>query len=377
MKKNSLFLLFISFTLYTCTSPVNKATKGTTFISADHPNFYYSGRIDFSNPKAPRFSYPGITIKARFQGSLCNIKMRNYSHGNMPNGEPKKNYYYIIVDDQAPELVPWDDGKEVHKLRKLNNGIHEVTIFKRTEALVGDGEFLGLEIESGKSLLPLENIPQRKIEFIGNSITCGYGNEGDSKDCPFSPETENNYMAYGAITARALNAQYMAVAYSGKGMYRNYDESTKETMSLIYDRIFPHEPSPKWNFDKWKPDVVVINLGTNDFAKGNPDSTIFCNTYLNFVKRIRNYYPQAHIFCISGPMMSDTWPPGNKAWTTIKNYITACVKKMEVLGDKKVYSYFLTPQGEGDYGCDWHPNVKRHQKMANELTAFIKSKTAW
>jgi lysophospholipase L1-like esterase len=303
--------------------------------------------------------------------------MKNYSYGNDASGQPKKNYYYLIVDNSEPELVPWDDKKEIHKLKNLKPGKHTLTIFKRTEALVGDGEFLGIEIEKGKTLLPLENIPQRKIEFIGNSITCGYGNEGDSKDCPFSPETENNYMAYGAITARNLNAQYMAVAYSGKGMYRNYDETTTETMSLIYDRILPHEATPKWDHKKWQPDVVVINLGTNDFAKGNPDSTIFINTYVNFIKRIRLYYKDAHIFCIGGPMMSDFWPPGNKAWTTIKKYISSSVKKIEALGDKKIYTYFLTPQGEGDYGCDWHPNIKRHKIMADELTTFIKSKTGW
>ncbi|HWZ22926.1 MAG TPA: GDSL-type esterase/lipase family protein, partial [Cytophagaceae bacterium] len=289
-----------------------------------------------------------------------------------------KNYYNVTVDNGKPQLYAVSNEDEKIKIKNLSKGIHDVVLFKRTEALVGEGVFEGIEIEKENALLPIVENRSRKIEFIGNSITCGYGNEGSSADCPFSPETENGYLAYGAITAGKLNADYVGVAYSGKGMYRNYDGKTSNTMSLTYDRIFPDSMnSPKWDFKKYRPDVVVLNLGTNDFAIGVPDSLIFINTYVNFLKRLRTYYPSATIFCIEGPTLNDANPSGVKAYTKIKNYILASKSKMKLIGDTNIYTFFATPMQEGDYGCNSHPNVKRHEKMAEELTKEIKKVMKW
>ncbi len=60
------------------------------------------------------------------------------------------------------------------------------------------------------------------MEFIGNSITCGYGIEAGSKFMHFSDSNENHYYTYAGIAAHRLNAESMAVARSGIGTYRNY-----------------------------------------------------------------------------------------------------------------------------------------------------------
>lgn len=378
MKKNSIlfFLLAgISILVSNCTKP-SASSKGTTFIAPTDTNFAYLGRIDFSNPAALRFAYTGVSIRFRFEGSTCIVHMKNKSFAKDKEGNPFKNYYAVVVDNGKPQYHAVSNEDEKIKIRGLGKGIHEVTVFKRTEAMVGEGIFEGIEIEKEKTLLPVTPRNHR-IEFIGNSITCGYGNEGDSKECPFSPETENGYMAYGPITARKLNADYAVVAYSGRGMYRNYDGKTTNTMSLIYDRIFPDSTgSPKWDYTKWQPEVVVVNLGTNDFAKDTPDSMIFVNTYVNFLKRLRNYYPSASIFCLDGPMVSDYYPQGAEHLTKLRNYIKAAQRRIDP-EEKNVYTFSLSTQGEGDYGCDWHPNVGRHQKMSDELTKFIKAKMKW
>jgi hypothetical protein len=215
------------------------------------------------------------------------------------------------------------------------------------------------------------------MEFIGNSITCGYGNEGPNKECKFSASNENGYMAYGAITARAFNAEYCAVAFSGKGIYKNYDESMEETIPELYDRALTFKENVQWDFKKYIPEVVVINLGTNDFAHSNPDSAAFVGKYEEFVKTIRKNYPQAHIICINGPMMNDQWPAGSKALSTLKRYVNGMVDRFNKSGDAKIYSFFLSPHGALGYGCDWHPNIRQHVKSAGELTKFIKEKTGW
>ncbi len=363
--------------LTNCKKP-STTTKGTTFIPASDTGFYYLGRIDYRNPTSIRFAHTGVSIRFRFEGGTCIVRLKNKSTGKDKEGNLYKNYYTVTIDNGKPQLYSVSNDDDKIQIKGLSGGVNEVAIFKRTEALVGEGIFEGIEIENGKALLPVTDRKTRKIEFIGNSITCGYGNEGTSKECPFSPETENAYMAYGAITARKLDADYTAVAYSGKGMYRNFDATTTNTMSLIYDRIFPDSlASPKWNPKKYQPDVVVVNLGTNDFAKGIPDSVIFVNTYVNFLKRLRSYYPSAVILCIEGPMMNDNYPAGTRSLTKAKNYILASIEKMKVVGEKRVFTFFPTPQGEGDYGCDWHPNIKRHEKMAEELTKEIKRLMNW
>jgi lysophospholipase L1-like esterase len=372
--KHFLLLAGISFLLSDCSKP-SSYSKATSFIPANDANFVYQGRVDQSNPEAVRFAYTGVSIKFRFEGATCFARIKNKSLGKDKEGKAYINYYTVVVDNGKPQQYAVSNEDQKIRIKGLGKGIHEVTIFKKTEALVGEGIFEGIEIEKDKKLLPYTNVATRKMEFIGNSITCGYGNEGDSKDCPFSPETENGYLAYGALTARKLNADYTIVAYSGKGMYRNYDGKVTETMSLIYDRIFPDSVnSSKWSYDKWQPDVIVLNLGTNDFAKGIPDSIVFVNTYVNFLKRLRSYYPAATIFCLDGPMVTDSYPQGASHLTKLKNYIIASKQRLK---DAKIYTFSLSTQQDGDYGCDWHPNLKRHEKMSEELTKYIKLVMKW
>jgi lysophospholipase L1-like esterase len=364
--------------LLRCTAPSGSSIKGTTFIAADDSLFAYTGRIDYRNPKQLRFAHTGVSIRFRFEGTVCVLHLKNKSNGQYADGTPYKNYYTIVVDNQKPQTYSVSNDDAVIRLKGLSKGVHEVLVFKRNEALVGEGIFEGIEIQQGATLLPLGKTKSRKIEFIGNSITCGYGNEGSSKDCNFSPETQNGYMAYGAITARRLNADYSAVAYSGRGIYRNYDGTTNETMALIYDRVFPDSiQSPKWTYHQWQPDAIVINLGTNDFATGIPDSVVFVNTYLNFLKRLRYYYPDAALFCIEAPMVSDSYPPQALSHTRLSRYIRAAQNRMHDIGEKNVHVFFPSRQKEEDWGCDYHPNTKRHEKMADELSKYIKTTLGW
>ena len=379
IKQLSQTILFVGavFIFSFCSKPASK-TKGTSLIPASDSSILYLGRIDFKNPQSVSFAHTGVSIRFRFEGPTCILHLKNKSINKDKEGVFYKNYYTVIIDKEKPQLISVSNSDNEIKLKGLGSGIHEVTIFKRTEALVGEGIFEGMDIEKDKKLLPIETLRKRKIEFIGNSITCGYGIEGTSEKCNFSPETENGYLAYGAVTARKLEADYIAVAYSGKGMYRNYDGTTTNTMSLIYDRIFPDSlTSPKWKTNNWQPDLVVVNLGTNDFAKGIPDSMVFINTYVNFIKRLISYYPNATILCTEGPMTNDAYPVGAYAFSKVKNYINASKDKINALGTAKIYSFFPTPQGPGEYGCDYHPNVKRQQKLADEITKEIKTIMKW
>jgi len=380
MKKNLalyLLLLFLSFNLFAQNKKTDNHTQN--IIDADNPKIKYSGRIDFSNPKAPRFSWSGISIKAAFEGTKCQILLNDYASGTEPDGQARSNYYNLIIDDKKIQVLKCNKaGKQVYDVESLSDSRHTIEIFKRTEALIGESDFRGFILAKGKNLLDLPAAsPVRRMEFIGNSITCGYGNEGTEAECKFSATTENNYMAYGAITARNFKAGYVAVSFSGKGLTRNYGGGTDEIMPELYDRTLTFNPDKKWDFKKYIADVVVINLGTNDFSVSNPDSVKFVSAYIDFISKIRSNYTNAHIFLISGPMMSDSYPQGAKSLTTIQNYLKSVIGQLSAKGDKKVYTISLSSQGSLGFGCDWHPNVKQHQKNAEELTEFIKEKAGW
>src|SRR5207248_2231555 len=116
------------------------------------------------------------------------------------------------------------------------------------------------------TLLPATPGPARRLEVIGDSISCGYGNEGKDQNEHFAAQTENACETYGFLTARRFGAGYACVAWSGKKMWPD------NTVGEFYDRALPADPDSTWEFSKWTPDVVVINLATNDFGgAANPD----------------------------------------------------------------------------------------------------------
>jgi lysophospholipase L1-like esterase len=363
-----LVLPFLFLLLYNISWAVDSIQK----IDADNPFIVYTGRFDKTNPKSVKYAWPGTSISASFEGRVCNIRLQDLAEGKDENGNPYHNYFNIIIDGKAPFVLQAEGSKKIYNIDSLQPGKHIITIFKRTETFVGAVIFSGFEIEKGKMLLPLAINNSLKLEFIGNSITCGYGNEGSDKNCPFTAETENNYMAYGAITARNLDAPYMAIAFSGRGLYQNFDKTRDNTLPDMYERVIASDHKLKWNFKSWVPDIVVINLGTNDFAHANPDSTTWVNKYLEFLKRVRSNYPEAMIICCEGPMMSDYWPEGYKALTTITEYLNAVVNTSRKNGDINIHVFFFPTQTK-NYGCDWHPGVETHKKMATDLTDFINS----
>lgn len=366
-----LFFLAVAFHVSSvCAQP-------TQFIAASDSSVQYFGRIDDSNPDTIAFAFPGVSIKANFTGTAISAVFLQNSGG----GETTTNYFTVIVDEQEPVSIAITPSQTLYSLAEgLLEGVHSIEIFKRTESLVGTVTFQGFYVDEGHSLVAPDVLPNTRIEFIGNSITCGYGNES-SQSTPksgFSSVNENNYMAWGAITARNLSAQYSCVAYSGRGLYQNNDGTTSGTLPKIYDHGIADNASVIWDNTRYIPDIVVINLGTNDFsaevssAVYTVDSTIFVDTYIAFIEKLRGYYANATIICALGVMMSDYYPVGAEHWTRIQSYTSAVVNHFTNLGDERVHYFKMNPQ-TAPYGEDWHPTIYTHNAMARALTTFIRS----
>jgi hypothetical protein len=347
----------------TSSAPTAMVTATATVTPSSSPSVLLIGRYDTSDSARPKFAWSASTIKANFQGTSIAVNLK--SAGN--------NWFDVIIDDVVHTPVNITSSTEipVTLASGLVSGNHTIELVKRTEAWVGEVQFLGFTVGDG-SLLDPPSAASRRIEFIGDSITCGYGNEGTSQYQSFTTKNENAYLAYGSVAAKTLNADQITVAWSGKGVVRNSGGDTIETLPDIYLQILPYDSTLTWDTSHWIPQVVVINLATNDFSTGIPDASTFISTYSNLVKQIRTQYSDAHIYCALGPMLY-----GDNL-TSARNFIKTVVNNLQSAGDAKIHFIeFPTQDGSLGYGEDWHPSVATHAQMAEQLVKQIKTDLVW
>lgn len=332
-------------------------------ISPTDPNIRLVGRFDSRDPQGPRCAWAGSSIAARFQGSAINASLR---------GTGADEFQVVLDGVPASRLVLSKDTTLYRVASGLPDREHTVELFKRTEPLVGQVQFLGFELEKGRKLVPLPPRKDRRIEFVGDSITCGYGNESANQNEHFKPATENNYLAYGALAARDLGAEYVAVAWSGKWLFG------PNAIPLLYDLALPNDPESRWDFSAWVPQAVVVNLGTNDFGPRNPTEQEWQDAYRAFLQTLRKHYPQCHVFCAVGSMMTDGYPPGRKALSTIRSYTSGLVESLRKSGDPRVHYVEFDPQDpKNGLGGDWHPSLKTHRLMADRLAQELRKALGW
>jgi len=354
-------LLFIGIALtasFGCTAQ--------TTISANDPNIRYSGRI-FMKEDAAVLSWSASSITINFNGTSVSAIIRD---------QRGDNYYNVIVDGNVVKKLHPDNTRQTYKLvDSLTPGKHTLQLFKRTEWAMGKTFFHGFVIPEGTTVLPPPLQQKRKIEFFGNSISCGYAVEDTAgKDRGTSPY-ENGYISYAAITARHFDAELYNTSRSGIGITVSWFPLT---MPEMYDRLEATNPDTKWDFSKYTPQVVVINLFQNDswivtkpdneqfkarFGTTPPTAEFIINAYQNFVKNIRSKYPDAKIICILGSM------DATKAGSPWPGYIDAAVAPLK---DKNIYTHFIPYKN-----TPGHPNVKEQQDMANDLIAFMEKNISW
>ncbi len=333
-------------------------------VPADDPHISYVGRFSKSDPKAPRCAWSASQVRLRFEGTAINAVLSD-------GGQDR---FQVVVDGKPTSIVRVKGKEQVASLATgLTKGEHTVELWRATEASFGPNTFHGFQLDEGAT--PLDLAPARhQIEVIGDSISCGYGNEGKNQNEHFSADTENAYLSYGAIAARELGADYACVAWSGKKMAPN------NTIPELYDRTLPFEANSK--FDPaaagWKPDVVLVNLATNDFAKENPEEEMWVKAYHAFLEHVRERYPKARLYCALGPMMSDKWSASKSALSTARKYLNRIVDERKAKGDANIaFLEFDMQDGKRGFGADWHPSVKQHQFMAEKFVKAVKEDLKW
>jgi hypothetical protein len=365
---------------------------------ADDANIQYTGRIDFNNAKLPRFALGATSITARFKGVGVSVTLKDeHRYGKW------RNYYDAIVDGVVVSKIRINDDIAMTTYEIASNlppGTHEITIVKRTEPNAGVGYFGGFTFQG--TIAPPPARPAHKMLIFGDSITAGSGTEVPRDGDPgcgadeWGQPVQNADVSYGPVAARMLDAEYHVVGISGIGLVRDYnsDPSMGDTrvMEEVYNLVFP-EPDPRpstaiWDAAQYQPDAIVVALGTNDFSPGplNADNTPrdgrpildvsrFVIADTAFVETLRLYYPAAHIFLMSSPMLVDGWPTA--AYQSKTSLLTALAMVEDHFvgaGETKVHTVLVGRQGGG---CAAHPNVAGQAATGMELAAAMKATLGW
>lgn len=254
---------------------------------------------------------------------------------------------------------------------------HIIRVIKLSESAMSTCGIAGIETDG--TVFPTE--PKDKlIEFVGDSITCGYGVDDEDRDHHFATATEDVTRAYAYKTAQKLGADYSMVSFSGYGIVFGYTATGEkmghqlvpdyyEKLGFSYgtykDRYKPQ--NIEWDFSKRQPDLVVINLGTNDMSyvlDKDDRREEYVAGYLAFLKKVRNNNPDARLLCVLGIMGEALCPAVEE--------VVKCYQKET--GDMEIsYMGFHDQLPEDGYVADWHPTETTHRKAAVKLITEIKT----
>ena len=349
MKKTGLLTILLSVACL--------VANAATDIPANDSRISYSGRICWRDSLSPAFSYPGVSATLQFTGQSIAMKAK-----------PGSGYFMVEIDNRLPFKINFTESDSILTLAEgLPEGTHRLRVVYAIEGYDKKPEFRGFILPDGGTLETPPAKPNRRIEFIGNSITCGYGIEAESEKDDFSYATENHYYSYAAQTARNLNAEYVTVARSGYGVYRNYGgpiEGNPDCIPALYDRTLFYDPDVKWDFSEFRPDVVCVNLGTNDMSLNKCDTVRFEAAYRDFLSRLRAYYPEAKIVMLTGCLLTGELEKTNEAYALAK---ISGLKYCEFL-NRQYGTDYISVMPTNLYG----PNDNYHPEHSHVLPALIR-----
>lgn len=336
------------------------------FVAPDCAKLQYGGRIDKTEENAPVMVYPCSFVKIRFTGKKLIIFLENH-HAYWDN------YMGYFLDGKQYRVKLQESGRQEVAIDLPAKDVHECMLFKRMDAC-HHVTFYGFELEDGSEVLPLPELPKRKMEFYGDSVSAGEVSEAvdyvGKEDPVHQGEFSNSWYSYAWMTARKLNACLHDIAQGGIALLNQtgyFCEPDYIGMEQVYDKI-EYQPqlgtSRQWDFTTYTPHVVVIAIGQNDshpydYMAKDPQgekAKIWKQHYAQFVKQIREKYPKAVMILTTTILQHDV------------HWDEAIEEVCKELKDAKVHHFLYSHNGCGTPG---HIRIPEAEQMAEELSGFI------
>ncbi|MBF4472884.1 SGNH/GDSL hydrolase family protein [Flavobacterium sp. HJJ] len=359
MNYKKIYLLF----LLVCGSSISIAQKN----AENQLYFEYSGRIEKLADNKAVLIGAAAAVSFDFIGDSCSVSLQSMVD--------HQNYVSIELDGNYIGRVRIEKGEIKSYPVKVSNGkkTHHLSIYKATEAANGGVLFAGTTAKLVKSTASKK---KKKIELIGDSITCGFGNDASAIPCGSGDwyDQHNAYWAYGPVLSRALNIDFVLSSVSGYGMYRNWNDEHENEPNIpdVYENLYLNKDSSKpYNF-AFQPDLVSICLGTNDLSDGDGkkarlpfNEEKYVSNYIEFIKTVYKHAPNTRIVLLTSPMVS-----GDKNVTLVK-----CLKKViQAFENDKAHKpiTLFEFQPMSPKGCGYHPDITDDKVMADQLIPYFK-----
>ncbi|MDW8809692.1 GDSL-type esterase/lipase family protein [Streptomyces scabiei] len=349
----------------TVVSPASAAarTAGTVSPAA---GFHTVGRVERAADGTVRYSWPGISFEGGFRGTGVGVVL-----------DDADNDYDVQVDGEtvATLVTP---GRTVSWIDGLADTRHRVRVVKRTESPWAAGRFGGFVAAAGGAILARPRARDRQIEFIGDSYTAGYGNMSTTQDCSGNGgvnQNSNADLTFGALTARKMDADFQINAFSGRGMVRNYNGGEPGTdFRTYYDRALLNVEGDVWRKpESWRPRVVVIGLGINDFSTPlNPGErwsttadlvAAYESAYHGFLDKLRTRYGRGTFLVVAAARLWNT--------TAFEEATRRIVEERRRRGDRRISHWYYDDPGLDHLGCDWHPSLNDHRIVSGLLDGHL------
>lgn len=337
-------------------------------IPANDPRIVYVGRVALSETSA-RMGFPGISVRFVYRGPAPILK---FSASN------PTCFFNLSCNGWDPVILHLKEGRNEIA---LPTGVAPasgwlIEVVRRTESWMGVASFDGLELPAGCELLAAPSLPDRRLMFIGDSITCGEYNERFPPEDDPTPRSTNAARSYGMLLARWFGAQAHLIAYGGRGITRDWAGKTDvATVPIFFERTLPDEPAPLWDHSLYAPDVIAINIGT-DFDASLPDEAAYIEAYASFVERVRIAYPRGYLLlCESGFQSDGSDGRDRTARDQLLRTMKAVVQRRQKAGDERI-RVVLTGFHPGT-PRDTHPVAFQHEQIALDLVGPLSEVTGW
>ncbi|MBW4079929.1 discoidin domain-containing protein [Paenibacillus sp. S150] len=342
----ALLLAVISIGALTVLRPLPVRAAANNGLPGD-TNIKYFGRWDTGNNAVYKNYWGGAYFKVGFSGTRVQIKV----------GGAVDLYAWI---DGTESYYPGASGTVNLTPVPLAPGVHTLKVasayFAGYDGVTETGvfQFQGLVLDAG-AMTSLPPASDKLIEFAGDSITAGMalGKQAISD--------------YAWLSAEQLGYEHTQIAHTGINLVDNWTPNNLTTKIGLAGQFFKlqngnYTGSPDWNFSAYPANMVVVNIGTNDYGTGVPSAT-FKSNYTAFLQNILQRYPSVVILAMR---------PFNGAFA---NEIYEAVHTADPDGRQIFYidtSGWISKPGDYLPNDQIHPNDSGHVKIKNRLAEQIR-----
>ena len=319
-------------------------------IKPNDTNINYYGRCDFSkSTDSVVFSWPGTIIEASFPGPSIGVELRDGGA-----------HFDVEIDGvRGDSLAPSTSTTHRTISTTLTAANHTIRLILRTNGQVCS--FRGFYLADGSKLAARPAKPTRRIEFIGDSWTAG--------DVIFAPvggsgnaNTFKANLTYARLTSKAFHAEDHITARGGCGLIKS--QSSAPVMATRFPETICDKTTPAWDFTSWKPDLVTICLGINDFSIGGVTDSAFKVAYVSLINTVRSKYTNVPIILIG--------INSNQSGHNILTNVQAIAPSFTGI---TVFSSPITLSNAG--ALYQHPTQPQHKLISDSLIPVVKRVMGW